>query len=160
MSAFCWFSGGDAKTGCKSRRALHEVAKHARCKVKRCIDLAAFELASSEPPEPLTDCITSAGQSAPSCSLLGSWSRELHIRAQRLASILTRWLLISFWFIAHGTALRFFVLFMGVMSSLYSVWDIVSPSRSTRTRQSLTLTHFPTVCTPLAFLTDTARSSY
>ncbi|ORY75962.1 peptidase M50B-like-domain-containing protein [Leucosporidium creatinivorum] len=33
-------------------------------------------------------------------------------------------LLIACWFIAHGAALRFYVLFMGTMSSLYSVWDI------------------------------------
>ena len=33
-------------------------------------------------------------------------------------------LLIACWFIAHAEALRFFVLFIGVMSSLYSVWDI------------------------------------
>ncbi|KAI8935869.1 hypothetical protein NX059_007387 [Plenodomus lindquistii] len=33
-------------------------------------------------------------------------------------------LLIAFWFIEHGEALRFMVLFIGVMSSLYSVWDI------------------------------------
>lgn len=33
-------------------------------------------------------------------------------------------LLVAFWFIAHAEALRFMVLFIGVMSSLYSVWDI------------------------------------
>ncbi|CAO2649098.1 Nn.00g100470.m01.CDS01 [Neocucurbitaria sp. VM-36] len=33
-------------------------------------------------------------------------------------------LLVGFWFIEHGEALRFMVLFIGVMSSLYSVWDI------------------------------------
>lgn len=33
-------------------------------------------------------------------------------------------LLVACWFIAHAQALRFFVLFIGVMSSLYSVWDI------------------------------------
>lgn len=33
-------------------------------------------------------------------------------------------LLVAFWFIDHANALRFFVLFIGVMSSLYSVWDI------------------------------------
>ena len=33
-------------------------------------------------------------------------------------------LLIAFWFIDQANALRFFVLFIGVMSSLYSVWDI------------------------------------
>lgn len=35
-------------------------------------------------------------------------------------------LLIACWFIAHAEALRFVVLFIGVMSALYSVWDIVS----------------------------------
>lgn len=33
-------------------------------------------------------------------------------------------LLIACWFISHAQALRFVVLFIGVMSSLYSVWDI------------------------------------
>ena len=33
-------------------------------------------------------------------------------------------LLIACWFIDHAEALRFVVLFIGVMSSLYSVWDI------------------------------------
>lgn len=37
-------------------------------------------------------------------------------------------LLVACWFIAHAEALRFVVLFIGVMSSLYSVWDIVSIS--------------------------------
>ncbi|PWN97243.1 hypothetical protein FA09DRAFT_330880 [Tilletiopsis washingtonensis] len=32
--------------------------------------------------------------------------------------------LVAFWFIAHGVALQYFVLFLGVMSCLYSVWDI------------------------------------
>ncbi|CAF9941314.1 MAG: hypothetical protein HETSPECPRED_003049 [Heterodermia speciosa] len=33
-------------------------------------------------------------------------------------------LLVACWFIAHAEALRFVVLFIGVMSALYSVWDI------------------------------------
>lgn len=33
-------------------------------------------------------------------------------------------LLVACWFINHAEALRFVVLFIGVMSSLYSVWDI------------------------------------
>jgi len=37
-------------------------------------------------------------------------------------------LLVGCWFIAHAEALRFVILFIGVMSSLYSVWDIVSCS--------------------------------
>lgn len=39
-------------------------------------------------------------------------------------------LLVGCWFIAHAEALRFVVLFIGVMSSLYSVWDIVSSLRA------------------------------
>lgn len=35
-------------------------------------------------------------------------------------------LIIACWFIAHAEALRYVVLFIGVMSALYSVWDIVS----------------------------------
>lgn len=36
-------------------------------------------------------------------------------------------LLVACWFIKHAEPLRFVVLFIGVMSALYSVWDIVSP---------------------------------
>ncbi|GAA6060842.1 hypothetical protein JCM10212_005260 [Sporobolomyces blumeae] len=32
--------------------------------------------------------------------------------------------MVAFWFIAHGAAIRFYILFVGVMSSLYSVFDI------------------------------------
>ena len=35
-------------------------------------------------------------------------------------------LLVACWFIAHAEALKYVVLFIGVMSALYSVWDIVS----------------------------------
>ncbi|KAJ5625307.1 hypothetical protein N7510_001616 [Penicillium lagena] len=38
--------------------------------------------------------------------------------------ILAVGLLVACWFIAHGEALRWVVLFIGVMSGLYSVWDI------------------------------------
>ncbi|KAH8929966.1 hypothetical protein BT69DRAFT_1306937 [Atractiella rhizophila] len=34
-------------------------------------------------------------------------------------------LLVAFWFINHAEPLRFLVLFIGVMSCLYSVWDIL-----------------------------------
>jgi hypothetical protein len=37
-------------------------------------------------------------------------------------------LLVGCWFIAHAEPLKYVVLFIGVMSSLYSVWDIVSHS--------------------------------
>lgn len=42
-----------------------------------------------------------------------------------LTILLAVGLLVACWFIAHAIALRFVVLFIGVMSSLYSVWDIV-----------------------------------
>ncbi|KAL7963618.1 peptidase M50B-like domain-containing protein [Trichoderma compactum] len=41
-----------------------------------------------------------------------------------LTILLAVGLLIGCWFIVHAEALRFVVLFIGVMSSLYSVWDI------------------------------------
>ncbi|KAK5702368.1 hypothetical protein LTR17_022365 [Elasticomyces elasticus] len=41
-----------------------------------------------------------------------------------LTILLAVGLLVGFWFIAHAEPLRFLVLFIGVMSSLYSVWDI------------------------------------
>ena len=41
-----------------------------------------------------------------------------------LTIVLAVGLLVACWFIAHAEALRFVVLFIGVMSSLYSVWDI------------------------------------
>jgi len=34
-------------------------------------------------------------------------------------------LIVAFWFIAGGVALRYFVLFIGVMSCLYVVWDVI-----------------------------------
>ncbi|GAA5876927.1 hypothetical protein JCM8547_006312 [Rhodosporidiobolus lusitaniae] len=33
-------------------------------------------------------------------------------------------LLVAFWFIAHGAALRFYILFIGTMSGLYALYDI------------------------------------
>ncbi|KAK8103470.1 uncharacterized protein PG998_010503 [Apiospora kogelbergensis] len=41
-----------------------------------------------------------------------------------LTVLLAVGLLVACWFIVHAEALRFVVLFIGVMSSLYSVWDI------------------------------------
>lgn len=41
-------------------------------------------------------------------------------------------LLVACWFIKHAEPLRFIVLFIGVMSALYSVWDIVSPPSLSR----------------------------
>jgi len=41
-----------------------------------------------------------------------------------LTVLLAVGLLVACWFIQHAEPLRFMVLFIGVMSSLYSVWDI------------------------------------
>ncbi|KAK0615918.1 peptidase M50B-like-domain-containing protein [Bombardia bombarda] len=41
-----------------------------------------------------------------------------------LTVLLAVGLMVGCWFIAHAEALRYVVLFIGVMSSLYSVWDI------------------------------------
>lgn len=37
-------------------------------------------------------------------------------------------LIVAFFFVAHGQALRWYMLFLGVMSSLYSVYDILGES--------------------------------
>ena len=34
-------------------------------------------------------------------------------------------LIILFWFVAGGVALRYLVLFIGVMSCMYVVWDVI-----------------------------------
>lgn len=34
-------------------------------------------------------------------------------------------LIVLFWFVAGGIALRYFVLFIGVMSCMYVVWDVI-----------------------------------
>jgi hypothetical protein len=54
-----------------------------------------------------------------------------------LTVLLAVGLLVAFWFIAHAIALRYVVLFIGVMSSLYSVWDIVSCLRLARRARSV-----------------------
>ncbi|KAK4191711.1 peptidase M50B-like-domain-containing protein [Podospora australis] len=57
------------------------------------------------------------------CFLLTLWwgRRDLLTIGTVLAAI---GLLVACWFIAKAEALRFVILFIGVMSSLYSVWDI------------------------------------
>ncbi|KAM7197988.1 Peptidase M50B-like domain containing protein [Rhypophila sp. PSN 637] len=57
------------------------------------------------------------------CFLLTLWwgRRDWLTIGTILASV---GLLVGCWFIAHAEALRFVILFIGVMSSLYSVWDI------------------------------------
>jgi len=48
-------------------------------------------------------------------------------------------LLVACWFIAHAEALKYVVLFIGVMSALYSVWDIVRNARCYPTFLLLTM---------------------
>jgi len=57
------------------------------------------------------------------CFLLTLWwgRRDWLTIATVLAAV---GLIVACWFIAHAEALRFVVLFVGVMSALYSVWDI------------------------------------
>lgn len=50
------------------------------------------------------------------------WSRNWLTRG---LTVLFIGLIIGFWFINGGAILRYIVLFMGVMSCLYSLWDIV-----------------------------------
>ncbi|KAJ5233143.1 hypothetical protein N7468_006099 [Penicillium chermesinum] len=50
------------------------------------------------------------------------WARKDWLTIMTI--ILAVGLLVAFWFIAHGEALRWIVLFIGVMSALYSAWDI------------------------------------
>ncbi|KAG0148894.1 hypothetical protein CROQUDRAFT_669586 [Cronartium quercuum f. sp. fusiforme G11] len=50
------------------------------------------------------------------------WARNWLTRGVVVGAIV---LMVAFWFIDHGNPLRFYVLFNGVMSCLYSVWDIM-----------------------------------
>ncbi|KNZ64526.1 uncharacterized protein VP01_1019g7 [Puccinia sorghi] len=43
----------------------------------------------------------------------------------RVVVVMAIGMMVALWFIDHGSPLRFYVLFNGVMSCLYSVWDIV-----------------------------------
>lgn len=62
-------------------------------------------------------------------------------------------LLVACWFIKHAEPLRFVVLFIGVMSALYSVWDIVSHfallSFSKLTVNSATISSFERSTNPM-----------
>jgi hypothetical protein len=46
-------------------------------------------------------------------------------------------LIILFWFVGGGIALRFFVLFIGVMSCMYVVWDVIGKNRIISSRNAL-----------------------
>ncbi|KAH9935811.1 peptidase M50B-like-domain-containing protein [Amylocystis lapponica] len=45
-------------------------------------------------------------------------------------------LIVLFWFVAGGVALRYFVLFIGVMSCLYVLWDIVDDTVARKVNSS------------------------
>ncbi|KAL4074567.1 peptidase M50B-like-domain-containing protein [Scleroderma yunnanense] len=42
-------------------------------------------------------------------------------------------LIVLFWFVAEGGALRYFILFIGVMSDLYVIWDVVDDTIARKT---------------------------
>lgn len=44
---------------------------------------------------------------------------------------------VMFWFVGGGVALRYFVLFVGVMSCMYALWDIVGASSCRFTVQAV-----------------------
>jgi len=45
-------------------------------------------------------------------------------------------LVVLFWFVAQGAALRYFVLFIGVMSCLYVVWDVIDDTIARKVNSS------------------------
>ncbi|KAJ3903832.1 peptidase M50B-like-domain-containing protein [Lentinula edodes] len=45
-------------------------------------------------------------------------------------------LIVLFWFVAGGVALRYFVLFIGVMSCMYCLWDIIDDTISRKVNSS------------------------
>jgi hypothetical protein len=45
-------------------------------------------------------------------------------------------LVVLFWFVAEGVALRYFVLFMGVMSCLYVIWDVIDDTIARKVNSS------------------------
>jgi len=45
-------------------------------------------------------------------------------------------LIVLFWFVAQGVALRYFVLFVGVMSCLYVVWDVIDDTIARKVNSS------------------------
>ncbi|KAE8213643.1 hypothetical protein CF319_g1324 [Tilletia indica] len=45
-------------------------------------------------------------------------------------------LIVMFWFIADAIALRYLILFIGVMSCMYSVWDIIDDTISRKVNES------------------------
>jgi len=45
-------------------------------------------------------------------------------------------IIVMFWFVAQGVALRYFVLFVGVMSCLYVLWDIIDDTIARKVNSS------------------------
>jgi hypothetical protein len=54
-------------------------------------------------------------------------------------------LIVFFWFIGGGVALRYFVLFVGVMSCLYCVWDVIDDTLARKVNNS-DASEFARVC--------------
>ncbi|KAJ1833298.1 hypothetical protein LPJ63_002854 [Coemansia sp. RSA 2711] len=54
----------------------------------------------------------------------------------RVITVLFVGLIVGLWFTPHGAGLRYIVLFMGVMSSLYSLWDIVDDTLKRKVNES------------------------
>ncbi|KAJ2454397.1 THO2 plays a role in transcriptional elongation [Coemansia sp. RSA 2336] len=54
----------------------------------------------------------------------------------RLITVLFIGLIVGLWFTPQGAGLRYVVLFMGVMSSLYSLWDIVDDTLKRKVNES------------------------
>jgi hypothetical protein len=45
-------------------------------------------------------------------------------------------LVVMFWFVAQGVALRYFILFIGVMSCLYVIWDVIDDTIARKSNAS------------------------
>jgi len=54
-------------------------------------------------------------------------------------------LIVAFWFIAHAVALRYLILFIGVMSDLYAIWDIIDDTVARKVNSS-DASHFAEIC--------------
>ncbi|KAJ2726704.1 hypothetical protein GGI07_000428 [Coemansia sp. Benny D115] len=54
----------------------------------------------------------------------------------RIITVLFVGLIVGLWFTPHAIGLRYVVLFMGVMSSLYSLWDIVDDTLKRKVNES------------------------
>lgn len=54
-------------------------------------------------------------------------------------------LIVLFWFVGGGVALRYFVLFIGVMSCMYALWDVIDDTIARKTNSS-DATAFAKIC--------------